>query len=428
MRFLVPQPELLALLPSAATAAHCRRVAALAMEVGGAVGPALRSLVLLEQAALLHHTSPVVLNPPATGRLLHDVFPGGAPRASAQRHEPLPEKLAAVLADFRAFPAGGTDPAVRTMAHILVVSNLVDEQIELLPYEPKPIEEVWRELDGLASLLEPRVMEAAGKTIRGRRPSINTRELPAQIAVVKELLDLLRDPRSADGAALTSLAAEDPVIAASFLQVANSSLYEKRCDIRSIRQAITYIGPEASRQLLLILGLRPLFASSRLKDLWRHSVATAQSLEGFARRTGFADPETALLAGLVHDIGRIALQRLPQATSVAMARLTERGCPPCYAEQLLLAMDHGELGAGILLLLGFPGDLVEGVRFHHRPAESESVMAAALYAAEFWAGADENLPSFRHLTASLERLGCTLQDFSQTPSAESPMSVLLRTA
>jgi hypothetical protein len=79
MRFLVPQPELLALLPSAATAAHCRRVAALAMEVGGAVGPALRSLVLLEQAALLHHTSPVVLNPPATGRLLHDVFPAGLP-------------------------------------------------------------------------------------------------------------------------------------------------------------------------------------------------------------------------------------------------------------------------------------------------------------------------------------------------------------
>ena len=218
------------------------------------------------------------------------------------------------------------------------------------------------------------------------------------------------------------------MIAASFLQVANSALYEKRCEIRSIRQAITYIGPDASRQLLLALVLRPLFASSRLNDLWHHSVATAQFLEGLARRTGFADPEEALLLGLVHDIGRIALQRLPQATAVAMARLTERGCPPCYTEQLLLAMDHGELGAGLLLLLGFPNDLVEGVRFHHRPAESESVMAAALYAAEFWACADEDLPSFRYLTASLDRLGCTPRDFSPTPSAQSPISVLLRTA
>lgn len=427
MRFLVPQHELTALMPSAATAAHCRRVAALALEVSTAVRPACDSVALLEQAALLHHCSSVLLSRPATARLVHDIFPGGAPQAST-RDQPLPEKLAPVLADFRAFPEGGTDPAVRTMAHILVVSNLVDEQIELLPYEPRPMEGVWRDLDGLGGLLDPHVMEAVHKTIRGRRPPINTRELPAQIAVVKELLDLLRGPRSADAAALASLAAKDPVVAASFLQVANSALFEKRCEIRSIRQAITYIGPTASRQLLLALVVRPLYASSRLKDLWRHSVATAQLLEGFARRTGFADPEEALLVGLVHDIGRIALQRLPQATAAAMARLGERGCPPCYAEQLLLAMDHGEIGAGILLLLGFPGELVEGVRFHHRPADSESVMAAALYAAEFWAGTEEDLPSFGHLAASLDRLGCTLQDFSQRPSSQSPVSVLLRTA
>jgi len=428
MRFLVPQPELLTLLPSATTVAHCRRVAALAMEVGTAVRPPLRSPPLLEQAALLHHTSPVVLNRSATSRLLHDIFPGGAPRADAPRYELLPETLSAVLADFRAFPAGGTDAAVRTMAQILFVCNLVDEQIELLPYQPKPIEEVWRGIDALGGLLQAPVMEAVRKTIRGRRLPINTGELPVQIAVVKELLELMRGPRSADSTALAALAGEDPVIAASFLQVANSPLYEKPREIRSIRQAITYIGADASRQLLLALVLRPLFASSRLKDLWRHSVTMAQVLEGFARRTGFADPEEALLLGLVHDIGRIALQRIPQATAVAMARLTERGCPPCYTEQLLLAMDHGELGAGILLLLGFPTDLVEGVRFHHRPAESESLMAAALYAAEFWAATDEDLPSFRHLTASLDRLGCTLQDLSQRPSEQSPMSVLLRTA
>jgi len=427
MRFLVPQPELQALLPSAATAAHCRRVAALTMEVGAAIR-GLHSPALLEQAALLHHTSPAVLTPAASDRLLDDIFPGGAPRALAPRHQPLPETLAAVLADFRAFPAGGTDPAVRTMAQVLVICNLVDEQIELLPYEPRPMEEVWRDIDGLGGIFEPPVMEAVRKTIRGRRPAINTGELPTQIGVVKEMLDLLRGPRSADSAALASLAAEDPVIAASFLQVANSALYEKRCEIRSIRQAVTYMGPDASRQLLLALVVRPLFASSGLKDLWRHSVATAQLMEGFARRAGFAHPEEALLVGLVHDIGRIALQRLPRATAAAMTRLTERGCPACYTERLLLAMDHGELGAGILLLLGFPSELVEGVRFHHRPAESESMMASALYAAEFWAGTDEDLPSFRHLTASLQRLGCMLQDFSQRPSGQSPMSVLLRTA
>src|SRR5580692_5452559 len=109
MRFLVPQQELQALAPSAPTAGHCRRVAALVMEVGAALRQACDSPAILEQAALLHHTPSVILGRSATDRLLHDLFPGGARRAEASRNEPVPEKLTAVLSDFRAFPRGGTD-------------------------------------------------------------------------------------------------------------------------------------------------------------------------------------------------------------------------------------------------------------------------------------------------------------------------------
>ena len=227
MRFLVPQQELQALAPSAPTAGHCSRVAALVVEVGAALRQAFDSPAILEQAALLHHTPSLVLGRSATDRLLHDLFPGGTPRAGSPRNEPLPEKLSAVLSDFRQFPCGGTDREVRTMSHILAICNLVDEQIELLPYESKPMEELWRGIDGLGALVEPEVMDAVRKTIRGRRPTINTKELPVQISVVKEMLELLRGPRSGDSTALASLASRDPGTAASFLQVANSALYQK---------------------------------------------------------------------------------------------------------------------------------------------------------------------------------------------------------
>jgi hypothetical protein len=139
MRFLVPQGELQALAPSAPTAGRCRRVA-LAMEAGAALRQALDSPAILEQAALLHHTPSVVLGRSSTDRPLHDLFPGGTQRADSPRNKPLPEKLTAVLNDCRAFPRSGTDRKVRTMSHILAICNLVDEQIELLPFEPKPIE------------------------------------------------------------------------------------------------------------------------------------------------------------------------------------------------------------------------------------------------------------------------------------------------
>ena len=100
-------------------------------------------------------------------------------------------------------------------------------------------------------------------------------------------------------------------------------------------------------------------------------------------------------------MGRIALVR--QKEAAMHARLTEAGGAATWAETLLFGVDHAELGARILESWRFPEPIVEAVRFHHRPAESESAGAAALYAAEFWLESDEDLPSMRQLQTALSR-------------------------
>jgi HD-like signal output (HDOD) protein len=142
------------------------------------------------------------------------------------------------------------------------------------------------------------------------------------------------------------------------------------------------------------------------------------------------DPEEAVLLGLTHDIGRIAIQTLPRAFAGVFTRLTERGCAPGYTEQMLFGMDHAEIGARILESWQFPGHFVEAVRFHHRPADSAPAreQSAALYLAEFWAETDEDLPCSRQLDAALAQTVLSFKDLAKIEKGQGTLSLLLNAA
>jgi HD-like signal output (HDOD) protein len=165
-----------------------------------------------------------------------------------------------------------------------------------------------------------------------------------------------------------------------------------------------FIGTLDTRRLLLALAFQTLFASANLHKIWRHSVWMGRFCRALARLTGFAEPEEALLLGLVHDIGTVAIHSKRQPVSVN-ERFTAGVFPQVYLECLRYGRDHAEIGAGLLAAWHFHPRVVEAVRFHHRPGDSDSVGAAALHLAEFWAEGDEDLPSIRHLAAAFSRTG-----------------------
>jgi putative nucleotidyltransferase with HDIG domain len=128
--------------------------------------------------------------------------------------------------------------------------------------------------------------------------------------------------------------------------------------------------------------VHPLFASSNLRDLWQHSLDVGRACERMATASGDTHPEEAFLAGLVHDIGRLAIWRLSGDAARSYARLLERGCEPVLAELFLFGYDHGQTGAEILRLWSFPSHLVDAVEHHHRPECSSAPLAALLFMAE----------------------------------------------
>jgi putative nucleotidyltransferase with HDIG domain len=146
-------------------------------------------------------------------------------------------------------------------------------------------------------------------------------------------------------------------------------------------------------------ALQRCFASPGLNELWKHSCETGLSTAAVASEAKGVDASDAFLAGLVHDVGRLAYELTPAGE--AIRQWQETGFPATYAERLVSGTDHSEIGAEILEYWRFPERLIEAVRFHHRPEISKSVLAAAIYAAE---DTGESLPSIARDHAAAKRL------------------------
>ena len=133
--------------------------------------------------------------------------------------------------------------------------------------------------------------------------------LPALPAVAFKAIELTRtaDFNMQD---VASLVEKDPVLAAQTLRLCNSVAMAAREPCKTISQAVSRLGTKNLRTILLEVSTRRIFESrdqkvaTTVKALWEHSRAVAQLAQKVAVVSGAADPDTAYLAGLLHDVGK----------------------------------------------------------------------------------------------------------------------------
>jgi len=401
---------------------HCRRVAAVAIEVGRSLGIAGGQLAVLEKAALLHHSYD--FGTEALARLAAEVCAARGvwePEAA----EVCPAEVAAVLTLVRQARATG-EPDARTLAAIIRMSNALDEQIEALSYEHKPYERILEELReiGIFEGFEPELVARIEKMRSHECDGNPGARLPVQAKVAREIFQRFGSGCEWCAKELEAVTARDPVVAGALMKVANSAVYSPQSRLATLRQAITYIGTEAARDVVLACAIRPLFASAGLLRHWSHSLHLAQLASAMAGQTGILEPQSAMLLGLVHDVGALAVQMVRGSEADLYQRLIEKGCPATYSEMLLFGRDHGELGAGILEDWNFPEELVEAVRYHHQPERSGKAATALLFLAEFWSGMDEDIPSAVRIDACVRRTGVTLESLAQMRGKKHTLTIL----
>ncbi len=199
---------------------------------------------------------------------------------------------------------------------------------------------------------------------------LKAKSLPSLPLTVVALGEAVQDERCTVDRILGILS-KDPSLSATLLRLANSALYATEGSAMDLRTAVLRLGFDAVANLgtgaAVIKTLRGGIHLNALK-LWQHSVAVGLTAKGvciLAKRHGQA--ETAFLTGLLHDIGKIALDTCyPEEYALVLHQVAE-GAFFVDAERAVLGMDHAEAGALLAADWSFPEAIVEVIRDHHGP-------------------------------------------------------------
>lgn len=195
--------------------------------------------------------------------------------------------------------------------------------------------------------------------------------LPSLPSIAVELLQSI-DDENADTDSLASKISRDQALVARMLRVANSSFYGLQGRVGSIQDAIVVLGLRSVRTLATaaaVTGSLKVDSHSgfNLRDFWRHSIAVALCARALARRLRSND-ETAFAAGLLHDIGRLALAAcFPKHMAAVHGHQQQADCDPLYAERAVLGIDHAEAGSLLTTYWKFPVTLCQAIARHHEP-------------------------------------------------------------
>jgi len=227
--------------------------------------------------------------------------------------------------------------------------------------------------------------------------------LPTLPVVVGRLLQAANDPKTS-ASDIQRMLQYDQSLTMKVLRLANSSFYGSAGRIKTLSHAVVVLGFNTIRSIALSAGVFEAFGAKgsrefRREEFWRHSIAVGVAARLIAQRLGAPDPEEAFVAGVVHDVGKVALDRFAHDEFVAAIRDAKtRGIPIREAEATVLGASHDEVGRWIGAKWNLPAEHVEAIHLHHAPAraEIEPRLVAAIHMGDVvaracrigWAGDD----------------------------------------
>jgi putative nucleotidyltransferase with HDIG domain len=200
--------------------------------------------------------------------------------------------------------------------------------------------------------------------------------LPPFPLVFYKILDITENIHGSREELLRALSL-DQAIVAKVLQIANSAYYGLQKEVSSIDRAVALIGENMVREVAIYcatngLVQRPL-ARYRLsaRQFWEHSVTTSLAARCIAARIIPQIREKALVAGLLHDIGKLAMNGMIDLKSeIEIQNRLEQGRPLDEIEREIFGIDHCEAGCLFAEKWSFPDEIRDAIAHHHQPGQA----------------------------------------------------------
>jgi putative nucleotidyltransferase with HDIG domain len=222
-------------------------------------------------------------------------------------------------------------------------------------------------------------------------------------------------------AKLAALIEQDMGMASKILQLVNSAFFGLPCQVSSLPQAVSLLGIDNIRALVVSVHVFSELESQSTKDLawlWKHSLQCGALARAIARaqRVKQDVQDESFTAGLLHDIGKLVIaSACGDQYKKVLQIYSERKTSISPIEHEVLGCSHAEVGAYLLGLWGLPDSIVEAVAWHHTPTHvtlNSFAPLVAVHVADYFDHQMQSYPAMMDKPVLDEKLltGLGLQD------------------
>lgn len=196
--------------------------------------------------------------------------------------------------------------------------------------------------------------------------------IPSLPNIVGELLRLIDNPMVSTRQ-IEDLLAKDQGLTLRVLRLANSAYYAIPGGAKTLGRAITYLGINAVKQLVISASVIDAFKKLdgpqfSLVEFWKHSFGVAICAEIIGKQVKTPDYEEAFVAGLIHDVGKLALLMIDKETFLAsIENAKQKGTSLHQAELDSDGPAHAYWGSVLAKKWKLPPIHQGAIQFHHSP-------------------------------------------------------------
>lgn len=201
-------------------------------------------------------------------------------------------------------------------------------------------------------------------------------DLPT-ISFVASQINAEEKKESLTAKSLSEIIARDPALTSKVLKLANSAYYGLIKQVNTLDRAVTVLGFNTIKSLALTVAVYNFFKSDLgksvdIKGLWFHSLGCAVASKALISMSDPKLGEQAFVAGIIHDIGTIAIAHyLPEDMAEIIRLLHDLQSPRIEIEKDILGFTHQRIGGLLADQWNFPDEYIEAIKYHHGPFPSK---------------------------------------------------------